>query len=97
MSLSPRSQGQEVLKLQRRLKQLNYLKEPDDGVFGPATARAVQMFQQSHGLEVNGIAGPQTLEILFSDHALRRVVLFEDEPIDADEVEHHFVYIRKAA
>lgn len=96
MILSPGSRGQEVLKLQRRLKQLNYLEEPEDGIFGPATVRAVRMFQQSHGLEVDGIAGAQTLEILFSDQALPRPEPSDAGTIGEDEAKHQWVYIKKA-
>ena len=33
---------------------------PADGVFGPATERALKRWQRSHGLAADGVAGPQT-------------------------------------
>lgn len=35
-----------------------------DGIFGPATKRALRAYQRRHGLVADGIAGPQTLASL---------------------------------
>lgn len=37
---------------------------PVDGVFGPQSNRAAQVFQRAHGLHVDGIVGPQTASAL---------------------------------
>lgn len=37
---------------------------PDDGNYGPQTAGAVQSFQHTHGLGVDGVAGPETINAL---------------------------------
>lgn len=57
--------GEMVLLLQRALnvKGANP-KITEDGDFGDGTARAVRNFQQSKGLTVDGVAGPQTFEQL---------------------------------
>ena len=63
------SQGDEVVALQERLKELGYLSGEADGQFGPATKEAVQRFQSQHGLSADGIVGEETREILYSDSA----------------------------
>jgi peptidoglycan hydrolase-like protein with peptidoglycan-binding domain len=51
------SRGEGVKELQRRLgMQGNEV----DGIFGPATERAVRTLQQNQGLAVDGIVGPNT-------------------------------------
>lgn len=38
--------------------------KPADGKFGPATEKAVRTYQQTHGLPVDGQAGPQVYNSL---------------------------------
>lgn len=56
--------GKHVTHIQHQLKDLGYYTSAVDGIFGPGTERAVINFQQSAGLTVDGIAGPQTLSAL---------------------------------
>jgi peptidoglycan hydrolase-like protein with peptidoglycan-binding domain len=53
-----------VRSVQRMLRQLGYAVGAVDGRFGPRTRSAVGWFQRKHGLSIDGIAGPQTLERL---------------------------------
>lgn len=55
------SRGSEVTQIQTKLKRWGYYTGNVDGIFGSLTQRAVRWFQQKNGLQVDGIAGPQTL------------------------------------
>ncbi len=68
-TLSKGDEGSAVLKLQQRLYDLGYLSGERDGKYGAQTQTAVKLFQQDAGLEVTGIADPQTIAILLSDDA----------------------------
>ena len=61
--------GNEVKSLQQRLIQLGYLSGKADGTFGSGTASAVQSFQKANGLNQDGVAGPTTLNKLYSAEA----------------------------
>jgi hypothetical protein len=53
-----------VRRVQRALRELGYGVGRVDGRFGPRTRSAVGWFQRKHGLTVDGIAGPRTLQRL---------------------------------
>lgn len=58
------SQGAEVKELQNQLNQLDYLDGEINGVYGESTKNAVSRFQESVGLQADGIAGQSTLDRL---------------------------------
>src|SRR5437016_7526594 len=58
------SSGPHVKDLQQKLKGLGFDPNGVDGNFGPGTKAAVIAFQQSKGLQADGIAGPATLAAL---------------------------------
>ena len=58
------SQGNEVRKIQTKLKELGYYKGTVDGIYGIATQKAVRSFQKNCGITADGIAGPKTLKYL---------------------------------
>lgn len=58
------SQGDEVRRIQKKLKSLGYYKGAVDGVYGTGTQKAVRSFQKSCGLTADGIAGPKTIRYL---------------------------------
>ena len=68
-SLKLGSTGDDVRSVQRKLKDLGFLKGSADGDFGEATEAAVKAFQKQYGLTVDGKVGPNTLAKLASARA----------------------------
>lgn len=58
------SRGDEVKKIQTKLKQWGYYDGSVDGIYGSKTEKAIRLFQQKNGLTVDGIAGPETLKAI---------------------------------
>lgn len=58
------SKGEDVKKLQGRLKELGFNPGAADGSFGQGTLAALIAFQKSSGMLADGIAGPKTLSAL---------------------------------
>ena len=58
------SRGENVVRVQKRLIQYDYLDGTADGRYGEATRNAVRLFQKRNGLEVDGKVGPATAAAL---------------------------------
>ena len=73
--------GAEVTKLQNRLLEAGFLSGAADGKYGEATKKAVRAAQtalkeKGHSLAVDGIAGRQTLGLLYDDKAMAPFIDF---------------------
>ena len=58
------SKGDEVRRIQKKLKELGYYSGSIDGIYGSATKKAVIAFQKNCGITADGIAGAKTLKFL---------------------------------
>jgi peptidoglycan hydrolase-like protein with peptidoglycan-binding domain len=56
-----------VRAMQQRLRTLGHKPGPVDGLYGPLTEAAVQRFQSTAGLAIDGVVGPQTLKALHAE------------------------------
>lgn len=65
-----KSKGDNVIQLQTQLKKYGYYNGDIDGKYGPRTAEAVRIFQKLHSLSPDGIAGKETLTILFESDTI---------------------------
>ncbi len=69
------SEGEEVVNLQMRLKDLGYFNYKVTGYYGSATLEAVKYFQEKNDLQVDGTVGPETRRVLYSDNAKRCTII----------------------
>lgn len=65
-SLQPGDSGEDVLGMQRRLRDLGYWLGEPDGTYGDLTVQAVYAVQKVSGLARDGVAGPATLAAIAS-------------------------------
>ena len=55
------SRGDEVRRIQNKLKSLGFFNGAVDGIYGVQTQSAVKRYQRSVGITADGVAGPKTL------------------------------------
>lgn len=77
-----------VAQIQEKLMDLHYLDADEPTTFyGPMTEFAMQLFQRSHGLMVDGVAGIDTITLLFSDKATQYLVHKGDKGWDIKQIQ----------
>ncbi len=74
------AEGDDVTRMQQRLKDLGYLNGKVDGKFGGGTKRAVIAFQRRNSLDTDGVAGENTLAKLYAEDAIAAPE--DDGPVD---------------
>lgn len=67
MNMKKGSNGEGVKVVQSKLKELGYLHDSVDGIFGTKTEKAVKAFQKNAGLVADGIVGVKTIAALGVD------------------------------
>ncbi|MBQ8057814.1 MAG: peptidoglycan-binding protein [Ruminococcus sp.] len=77
---------EEIIKIQERLIELNYYSGTADGSFGSMTEEAVTAFQKANGIEQSGEANEYTMNVLFSEDAVKNPVSIEEDPTEKLEV-----------
>ncbi len=71
-ALSYSMHGSDVKNVQQRLYELNYLRAKNiNSYYTSITEKAVKLFQKNNGLTVDGKVGRHTMNVLFSDDAVR--------------------------
>lgn len=82
-ALKPGTTSAEVKLLQKRLMTLQFFESDDaTGYYGPVTTDAVKFFQRANGLTIDGVAGQETLQVMFSDQAKKYTIQTGDSGTD---------------
>jgi len=77
-----------IIKIQERLMVLGYMPEdePTD-YYGSVTEYALQLFQRSHGLKIDGLLGAETHTFLYADDAKPYTVRHGDKGTDVKSLQ----------
>lgn len=87
-TLKPGTTSDEVKILQQRLMELNYMDgDEPTGFYGPITKEAIQFFQRTHKMKIDGIAGEDTLKLLFSGEAKKYTIFPGDSGSDVSSIQ----------
>lgn len=91
-TLKQGDENERVQQLQERLMELNYLDlDESTQLYGPATEYGVELFQRQQGLTQDGIAGPATLDQIYSDGAKKYTLLQGTSGSDVDSLQRQLI------
>lgn len=82
----------EVRQAQDALKKLNYAPGPSDGVFGPATLSAIEIFQEDSGMNVTGLLTRNTFQ-----NVIRALNFIDRKPVSTVHMLNWADYINPAS
>lgn len=92
--LSNGMKGEDVNRLQTRLKNLGYTAGESDGIYGTTTDTAVKAFQRRNGLTETGNADTDTQKVLFSVNAqapAHRALIYGDKGDEVKQLQEALV------
>lgn len=91
-TLRPGDENERIRDLQNRLIELNYM-DLDEATlyYGSVTTHAVELFQRQHDLTMDGVAGPKTLDLLFSTEAKKYTLLEGTTGSDVDSLQRQLM------
>lgn len=88
LSLSSGMRTSVVADMQMRLMELEYMDNDEaDGIFGKITEEAVNLFKEQHGLDTDGVADQEMLDLLYSSQAQYYAITIGAKNTDVDELQ----------
>lgn len=91
-TLKQGDQNERVQQLQERLMELGYLDiDETTQLYGPATEYAVELFQRQYAVEQDGVAGPDLLELIYSQDAKHYTLLQGTSGNDVDSLQRQLI------
>lgn len=91
-TLQKGDENERVQQLQNRLMDYGYMDlDESTQLYGPATKYAVKLFQRQHDVQQDGIAGPQTLDLIYSDEAKHYTLLEGTKGRDVDSLQRQLI------
>lgn len=91
-TLQKGDENERVQKLQDRLMDLGYMDlDESTQLYGPATKYAVELFQRQHELQQDGIAGTETLSLIYSDESKKYTLLEGTSGRDVDSLQRQLI------
>ena len=91
MIMKEGDQGDHIIELQRMLIVKGFLTGNADGIYGEKTVNAIKKFQTTQGLEVDGICGDETYNLLLETIDTTINISESESEIDVEQSDDNYV------